>query len=158
MADETPKAELMIDIMNSNLSVDEVKERIRQLEKEYGENYVLDYDLEEAGIERKPQSEWDEEYYENVKTKGILGIASKQYFLYFAELNQYIQSKRLEEQKVQQRRKRIKLIIAAIIAVICIAIVLLLLSGGLETNATSLPEMKPLAENIQDIHRMMFYI
>ena len=87
MADETPKAELMIDIMNNNISVDDVKKRIQQLEEEYGENYMLDYDLEEAGIERKPQNEWTEEYYEKVKEKGILGISSKQYFLYFAELN-----------------------------------------------------------------------
>ena len=117
MADETPKAELMIDIMNNNISVDDVKKRIQQLEEEYGENYMLDYDLEEAGIERKPQNEWTEEYYEKVKEKGILGISSKQYFLYFAELNQYIKNKRQEEQKEQQKEKTTKLIVAAVIVV-----------------------------------------
>ena len=128
MADETPKAELMIDIMYNNISVDDVKKRIQQLEEEYGENYMLDYDLEEAGIERKPQNEWTEEYYEKVKEKGILGISSKQYFLYFAELNQYIKNKRQEEQREQQKKKTTKFIVAAVIVVICVIILLLLIN------------------------------
>ncbi|WP_295093544.1 hypothetical protein [Ruminococcus sp.] len=150
MADETPKAELMIEIINNNLSVDAVKEKIRQLETEYGENYILDYDLEKSGIEIKPQNEWDEEYYEKVKTKGILGIASKQYFLYFAELNQYIQAQR-QNKLTEQKKKRQKLVIVVIaIILICMITLILLFNSGAESKATSASEFQMSSVIIND--------
>lgn len=129
MADERPKAELLIDMINNHLSVDDVKKRIQEMEAEYGTDYFFDYDIEYADIERKPKQDWDEEYYEKVKTKGILGIASKQYFLYFAEVNEYIHNKRDEEQRKKKRRKLIIFISAVVIAVIMITVFIMLFNG-----------------------------
>lgn len=157
MANEVPKAELMIDIINKNLSVEDVKKRISELETEYGEDYFFNYDIEEAGIERKPKEEWDEDYYEFVKTKGINGIASKPYFLYFAELNQYIHNKRLEEKKKQQQKKTTK-IIAAAIAIVCIVLLLVWANFSGADAAASISEVQCATDDVYNIQEMLFDI
>lgn len=129
MANEKPIADLLKDMINNHLSVNDVKKRIQELEDEFGSDYFLDYDIEEADIQRKPRDEWDEEYYEQVRTKGILGIASKQYFLYFAEVNEYIHNKRVEEQRKAKRKKTKAVIAAAVIAVILVAVLILCFIG-----------------------------
>lgn len=134
MANEIPNENLLFDIIDNHLSVDDVKRRIREIEAEYGDDYFLDYDIEKAEIERKPKQDWDEEYYEQIKTPGILGVSSKQYFLYFAEVNEYIYNKRLEEKKSKQHKKTTA-IIAAIVGVILFAIILILCFNGSEANA-----------------------
>ena len=133
MTNETAKANFLIEIVDKHLSVDEVKKRIQELEIEYGNDFFLDYDIEETGIILKPQEEWNEEYYEEVKNKGILGTTSKQYFLYFAELNEYIYNQKLH--KIQeQKKKKTKIIIMAAIAAVII-LVLLICFNLSKTNA-----------------------
>lgn len=146
MADERPKAELLIDMINNHLSVDDVKKRIQEMEAEYDTDYFLDYDIEYADIERKPKQDWDEEYYEKVKTKGILGIASKQYFLYFAEVNEYIHNKRDEEQRKKKRRKLMIFISAVVIAAIMIAIFIMLFNGT-DAGAADILNYQPIASS-----------
>lgn len=138
MANEVPKGDLLIDIIENHLSVEEVKKRIRELEDVYGDNYFLDYDIEEAGIERKPKQDWDYEYYEQVKIKGILGVASKQYFLYFAEVNEYIYNQKLEEKKTKQCKKITAIIAAAAVSILCIVILILYLNDSKANAAEDL--------------------
>lgn len=130
MANEIPNENLLFDIINNHLSVDDVKMRIREIEAEYGTDYFLDYDIEKAEIERKPKQDWNEEYYEQIKTPGILGVTSKQYFLYFAEVNEYIYNKRLEEKKSKQRKKTTAIIAAIVALILCIVILILYFNGS----------------------------
>lgn len=155
MADERPKTELLIDMIDNHLSVEDVKKRIQEMEAKYGADYFLDYDIEYADIERKPKQDWDEEYYEKVKTKGILGIASKQYFLYFAEVNEYIHNKRNEEQRKKKCQKMTAVITVVVIAVILIA-VLIMCFNGTDAGAVEMLNYQPIASSAYNIQPIIF--
>ena len=113
------KAELFLDIVDGKYTSEAVKQKIRELEEQFGNNYFAHFDI------NRKNPPWDMKYLEELKKKGMSGMASKKFFLHLAEVSEYVHA-------AEKARKRKKCILIGAIAVIIIALVIiaLCLSGS----------------------------
>lgn len=118
MTNSEMKAEFMMDIIDGKYTLNEAKQKIRSYEEKYGTDFFADYDIE------KKDKPWDMEYLKELKLKGMTGMSSKQFFLYLAEVSEYVHANAGTSHNKGDKKK---FIIAGIIAGIIIALVIVIL-------------------------------
>lgn len=111
-------AEFMMDIIDGKYTLNEAKQKIRAYEEQYGTDFFADYEIE------KKDKPWDMEYLKELKLKGMTGMASKQFFLYLAEVSEYVHA---NADTSHSKGDKKKFIIAGIISAIIIALVIVIL-------------------------------
>lgn len=81
-------SELMINAANGKLNLQQTKDKMRELEAQYGKDVFLDIDYDKA----KPKSEWNEEYLQDLMFTAMAGFYSRQFILHLAEVSEYVHS------------------------------------------------------------------
>lgn len=103
---------LVNDIMNHDVDLRQVQNRITELKNEYGQD-----SFPSINFQKKPQP-WDEAYLKKLKSKYITGACSEEFLLYMAEVGDYIVRKK--------RRKLCTVIgIASVMTLIIVLIIIL---------------------------------
>ena len=101
---------LVGDILKHKADSVEVKSRINELKKKYGEDAFTS-----INFEKKPQP-WDESYLWELREKNVTGACSEEFLLHMAEVSDYL--------VVRKNRIRIIVAISVIILIVILIIVL----------------------------------
>lgn len=112
------KADFLFDIIEGKYTLKEVQKKIKSFEAEYGNEFFSDYDIK---IKEKP---WDKEYLDELKIKGMTGMASKQFYLHVAEVSEYVHdncSKKEIHKKIYRNMK-----IGAVVGILIVIVITIL--------------------------------
>lgn len=101
---------LVADIVNHNVNSAQVKTRIEEMKKEYGED-----SFPEINFEKKPYP-WDEGYLRELEEKNITGACSEGFLLHMAEVSDYLSAK---------RKRTSAIAIAVVVALVTILMIVL---------------------------------
>lgn len=100
---------LITQIMKGDIKQNEVREKLDDISKRYGEKAFNCYE-----VKRKPQETWSKEYLKDLEILSASGANSKEFYLYVAEVSDYLKQK-------ENIPKQIAAILAAVISIIAIA-------------------------------------
>ena len=85
----------IMEIINGELKYKQVKLIINHIENKYGNDFFANYD-----VEKRPQTEWNEEYLKELKLKSMNGMTSKQFIYHLSEVSDFVH----EHAKTKKKR------------------------------------------------------
>lgn len=86
------------DIIDGKLNLQQAKDKINELEAQYGQDFFFD----SAQVEEKPMP-WDAEYLSELEDKSMAGMSSKQFILHLAEVSEYVHSQKSRRKALSEK-------------------------------------------------------
>lgn len=80
MSASDKRSEIIIDIINGEISKDELVRRLNDLEQEFGESAYTSY------VFSKKEKPWNDEYYKQLEKQALGGAGSKDFIKYLHEV------------------------------------------------------------------------
>ncbi len=121
------RAEIIVqlkrDIINGKMNLQQTKDKISELEAQYGQDFFFDFEYDEA----KPKP-WGEEYLHELEIQSMAGMSSKQFIMHLAEVSEDIYSRKSgksaakSKEKSTPNRKKVLLIVFIVAVIILIGI------------------------------------
>ena len=122
--------QLKRDIIKGKMNLQNTKDRISELEAQYGQDFFIDCDYDEA----KPKP-WDEEYLRKLEIKSMTGMSSKQFILHLAEVSEEVHSKKSNKKSSNSTfLKKCPVWIFALLAIIFTAVSIAIIASEIKSN------------------------